>query len=327
MISSLQHLIINKRAQMPSFGWIFAIILGIAILFFAIFFVGRLIAGGGYQQAAELVYSFDILLNPFASIGGVGEVTLSKTISMPSEISLKMSCDDSGIGKQGISLRTRGAFGKWSEYTPEKGIYDKYIFTFSESEGKRFYVLSKSFELPFRVEDLIFIITEDIKYCFIDNEENIPSEIKNEFKALEIPNVKFGREQGEDCTSISFRSSQADIYVDCKGECNSGTVVKGEDELYFASSLLYGAIFSSPSMYKCNFNRLMERLSLLCEIYDEKAKKILDCQGVQAVRTKLNAFKNSIEKSDKMTSAKINALYDNSEELEDENTYASCQVF
>jgi hypothetical protein len=238
-----------------------------------------------------------------------------------------MSCDDAGLGKQGISLKTKGAFGKWSEFTPEKSIYDKYIFSLSQSEGKRFYVWGKSFELPFRVEDLIFIIPEKEKYCFIDAEESIPSEIKNELKALDIPNVKFGDEEG--CTSISFRDDNADIYVDCEDNCKYGAVNKGNATLPFASSLIYGAIFSSPSTYKCNFNRLMKRLSLLCEIYDEKAKNLRGCAGVSDVKISLDDFKRSID-SISMTGNKtidIRKLYDDAEDLADDNTYASCQVF
>ena len=237
-----------------------------------------------------------------------------------------MSCDDAGLGKQGISLKTKGAFGRWSDFTPEKSIYDKYIFFLSQSEGKLFYVWGKSFELPFRVEDLIFIIPEKEKYCFIDAEGSIPSDVRNELRALEIPNVKFkpGGEAG--CTSISFVSRAADIYVECNGDCKNGMVKKGNETLFFASSLVYGAIFSSPSIYKCNFNRLMKRLSLLCEIYDEKAS-LTDCSGVSAVQTKLKTFKNSIGMTEDMTSEKIKKLYDDAEALKDENTYASCQVF
>lgn len=83
----------NSKKGVMEFNWIFVVIVGAFILFLAFFFIGRLTSTQKFAEETELVKNFDILLNPFTSIGGIGKITLAKTIEMPQTVQINQTCD------------------------------------------------------------------------------------------------------------------------------------------------------------------------------------------------------------------------------------------
>ena len=120
----------NNKAQGMQFGWLFAIIIGAAILFFAIYFAGKLIGSGTYQAEAEIARSLDILLNPFASIGKA-DVSLSKPLALPQKTIVNFSCD-----AEKDSQRISVTIGKGNPFGYD--IKNKYIFS-DDFTGKNIY--------------------------------------------------------------------------------------------------------------------------------------------------------------------------------------------
>jgi hypothetical protein len=251
----------RKGALDISFGWLFAIIAGAVILFLAIYFSTKLINNGQETVSAETGKQLGILLDPLETNFESSQTT---SIIIPAETRIHNTCNEFGsFGEQLIQLDQK-SFGKWVKTTTSVKFENKYIFSESELEGKKFYVFSKSFEFPFKVADLIYMTSSLNRYCFV----NAPSEIENELNNLNQSNLAT-----ENCSSkdikVCFGNGNCNITVDY----NSGTVEKDGESVHFAgkgedsTSLMYAAIFSNKDVYECQLSRLMLRLKELTTIY------------------------------------------------------------
>lgn len=315
----------NKKAQMPEFNWIFVIIVGAVILFLAVMFSGKLIKTSTYQQSAELLPAFDVLLNPFSSVGN-----LVKTIRLQNEVIVEINCsrnNENLLGSEKIRTKSKGAFGKWSEFTDfPYAFYDKYVFA-DQLEGKTFYVFSKPFEMPFKIDEMIYMTYEN--YCFV----NAPADIEQELTAIELETLKVGECSENDKRVCFGGATGCEITViGDDANYNTGHVEKTEKNvekrLYFASkSLMYGAIFASSSNYNCNFARLMERLKQLTSIYKRKADTLTikgcNMMAISGLIEKLGSKANIV----KGPGADKKTLYDAAQELENLNVAITCPVF
>jgi len=256
-----------RKAQFE-FGWLFALIIGAMILFMAVFFAGKIFKTGTYLTETEILRNFDIILNPFSSVGSIASLTLSKPVEMPYQTELKIGCIESGTNQgQEIMLRQfeKGRAGEWTSYT----IRNKYIFAPSNLSGKTFWVFSKPLELPWRVDDLIYMISED--YCFI----GAPSNIQDELNRINASKIHL-----DDCTAnmkevCFYPTSCNDIQVNYA----SKTVSKiAEPNYYFADdATMYAAIFSDKKIYDCNMQRILSRLKIQAEIYSAWASSLTGC--------------------------------------------------
>ena len=288
----------NKKG-MIEFNWIFVLIIGAVILFIAVFFVGKLIGTQQYASNTELAKNFDILLNPFASIGGMGTVTLAKTIQMPQTTQINQSCS---VKDRRITmyLRSESSTGKkWGEWGLPNQIYNKYIFSNAFMQAKTFEVFSMPLNLPFRIDDLIFIMDKD--YCFV----NAPAEVKGEIGMVNLSKLRFV-DSTNDCKAgsieVCFETSGCDIRVvgDCTTttttDCNKfdyGYISKKGKLDYATTPMMYAAIFSDQKMYDCEMKMIKERLDGLIEIYKQKAV-ILAEQGcrTEELQTALEHLKS-----------------------------------
>ncbi|GAI35966.1 unnamed protein product, partial [marine sediment metagenome] len=200
-------------------------------------------------------------------------------------------------------------------------------------KGKKFCLLSKPFVLPFRVDDLIYVIAQD--YCFV----NAPDEIKEELQVMNKSGCRFIEfksskvECKEDSKTVCFETKGCDINVEgvpcgedeeCEGY-KYGVVNKDGKILSFVTdSLLYAAIFSDSKTYKCNFERLMYRLSLLCDIYNERASKLMGrgCNMKDIGQLVISLGDESVE-----ARPEVSELYSSAQDLADKNYYLGCPLF
>lgn len=305
--------VMKKKGQLNiSFGWLFAIIVGITILILTIYGVTKLIKGGGDIQQAVGAKDFGIALN-------VLETGFESASSVPFTRSLDTRiynrCNPSGnFGKQGIRL-SEFSFNEWSPSGLEVSFENKYIFSDKIVEGKQFYLFSKPFEFPFKVADLIYLTSSEEKYCFDFNGapfemEDIEEEITQMGQANLAPNctkpnqikICFGR--GSDC-NITVKSN----YVEKNG-----------DELSFkGDALMYAAIFSDKRNYDCQVERLLKRTKSLALLYGEKAR-LMSQRGCDTnLESDLTWLSNIPEKSD---ISKITV-----EDIGDKNYYAECKLW
>lgn len=261
----------NKKAEF-SFVWLFAIIAGISILLLAIYGAMKIGEGIRFQTDSEVAKTLSIITDPLQAGPFEGKYS---SIQFSKQTRIDNICSDYNFGTNEISVSTESSVGeKWTVAGVPTKISNKYLFSTLE-EGKTFYIFSKSFKLPFKVADLLFMTTKD--YCFISTPEYISEEIVN----LNIPNIKVGGTQN--CTENSIRVcfESGDCNITIHGNCNAnycetpydtGIVQKGSDSLYYSGNLMYGAIIAEKEDYECNVKRLLFRASSISDLLSKKGE-------------------------------------------------------
>ena len=309
----------NKKGQLNiSFGWLFAIIVGAVIIFLAILLATKVIKIGQSEEQAVGAKELGILLNPL-------EIGFGSAISIPLPLKVETrifnKCSVSGnFGKQGIQT-SEFSFNKWSAPGVESSFENKYIFSKAPyTEGKKFYIFSKPFEFPFKVSDLIYLTSENEKYCF----NNAPENIAEEILQLNQANLAANCSKTDDKTiKVCFKSAEnCDINVNY----NSKYAQKDKDKFYFEEdSLMYAAIFSDKEIYECQVERLMKRAKQLAELYKEKELLLSqkNCAGELAVD--LDLLISRLENAEDYRV--INDVADLVEEIKNKNEYTECALW
>jgi len=264
--------------QIP-FSWVFAIIVGIFILFLAIYFAVKMIDSGSSEIDAATSKQIDVLMNPLETSFESSETT---TMVLPSETRIYSKCDNDGnFGNQIIQVSQK-SFKKWSKPSLEIKSNNKYIFADEFVEGKKFYLFSVPFDYPFKVANLIILTSKE--YCFL----NAPSEIEDE---ITQENIEFDEDEcAEESVKVCFSGG-----YDCDIEVNIGqeNVEKDGEKLYFTGNLIYGAIFGDKEVYECQVRRLMQRTEQLASLYWDKAAFVSQ-RGCSSILTSdLLSLKNS----------------------------------
>lgn len=264
-----------KRGQF-NFSWLFALIVGAAILFLAIYGAMRIADTSRFQADTEVAKKIEILTDPLQA--GFAEGSYGK-IEFQSETRVNNICLDGDFGKNDVSVSTRSRIGEeWNLAGGAISIHNKYLFSKEATQGEEFYVFSKPFELPYKISDLTIMMTG--QYCFV----GAPVEIEEEISGLNIPNIKTENCTGEE-TRVCFGSScNGDVTVigTCVSGCDSifeeGYVEMGSRKNYFVGNLMYAAIFSDSEVYDCNVQRLMYRGASIAEVLGKKAE-LMDSRG------------------------------------------------
>ena len=274
------------------FGWLFALIVGMFILFLAIYLSIKLINTENTAQNAELAKGIGILTDPLET--GFEEGSVSN-LNLATNTRIYNKCEDYGtFGRQIIST-SQQSFGKWTEIGVDVSFYNKYLFSENYIEGKNFYIFSKPFEFPFKIADLIYIIPSGQQYCFVEAPNDISKEISD--LGLNILNVKNFNNCPKTSVKVCFDSSGCDILV----KINEKSVTKQSEKVFYINNaLMYAAIFSDKEIYECQLKRLMERTSVLSSIYDQKAILVsqkncrtnIDLTGLNNLAS---SFNNSID--------------------------------
>lgn len=256
---------ISKRAQLNiSFGWLFAIIIGAAILALTIYGVTKMVKTSGSEQQIIGAKDLGILLNPLET----GFESASSTpLTTNVDTKIYNDCNEAGdFGTQKLSL-SEYTFKEWGPPGGKISFKNKYIFSKNIVEGKNFYVLSKPFSFPFKVSDIMILTSSKDKYCFDNAPQKIEEEILNLNQINLAPNCS-----GEysNYTKVCF-SDNCEIMVNL----NENIVKKGNENLDFYVldndySLMYAAIFSDKENYDCQIQRLLKRTKILAELYNEK---------------------------------------------------------
>jgi len=249
-----------------SFPWMFAIIVGIAILFFTIYGLTKLIGTEETIQDVQTSKELGILLNPLET--GFEEAR-SSALAFPVNTRVHNLCTDFGdFGKQTIQISQQSLGGEWTKTTVDVNFKNKYIFSLDPIEGKTMNMFSKPFEFPFKISDLIFMTSDSDVYCFKDS----PGDIEDELKNLNQNNLLV-----ENCTEDHINVCFAGGTVCDIGVSYAGKYVEkdGEKSYFETDTLMYAAIFSEKSVYECQLKRLMKRVASLSKIYQDKASFVL----------------------------------------------------
>src|SRR3989344_1302341 len=207
---------LNKGGFEIGFGWIFSILVGAIIIFLAIFATTRIIDVERFEIDTEAGQEIGILLTPLET---GADSSRSSKITMPVETRIFTECFNEGnFGVQEISVSTKSGIGKeWQDAGFPSIFHNKYLFSDSENEGRIFAVFAKPFEMPFKIADLTFVISEKEKYCFFRASDDIEEDILR----IGIDNfvvVENLASCPRESKRVCFDSSECDINVDENGK-------------------------------------------------------------------------------------------------------------
>ncbi len=308
----------TKRGALEiSFGWLFALIAGAIIIFFAIYFSSKLINTEKETVSAETGKEIGILLNPLETGFESSQTT---SISIPADTRIHNTCDKSGtFGRQFIQLDQKN-FGKWTKTDVNVFFENKYIFSAEEIEGRKFYIFSKPFDFPFKIADLFYMTSANERYCFVD----APDEINNEIIDLNQSNLVTECPSSDSSSiRVCFGGGNCNVTVDY----GSGIVEKNGEAMHFAGTeedskaLMYAAIFSNKDVYECQLKRLMLRLKEISLIYRDKelVTKSKGCdENLGADLSELSDIASNFESSEELgvVKMKIDTVYDKNQARE-----------
>lgn len=318
-----------KKAQIE-FAWIFAVIVGTIILFFAFYFVGTKLLSQKYEETTVEAQSLDILLNPFSQLGEIAAATATP-LALQQPYNLTLECiNNENIGYNEITLSKKGTTGI------SRIVYDKYIFVEQNLETKKFQAISMPFEMPWRVADIIILWPYDKKYCFKNAPTFVKEKLGNETtEGLNIPSIYFDSTSysscPEDATKVCFgTNTNCDIKVQITNTAQKfGSTTKEGKTIYFASeALMYASIFSDPEIYKCNVQRLASRLYFQTSVYEEKAIT-LSQRGCSASFNllPLKTAAENIVRGAGVTSDNLQSLSTAAQTIKQQNEIADCDLF
>mgnify|MGYP000153168668 CR=1 FL=1 len=304
------------------FAWLFAIIVGAAILFLAFYFIGTHLLSQQMQKETLQAQYFEAVLNPLSYLGSIGAVSI-----MPFELNepswLNVSCEEPSevtvLGWNEISIKT-----KEERAGLTRKSYDKYLFidyNHFKEKVRKVNSLTISFEMPWRVADLTMLWPAEKTYCFVNDSTEIQElqellqsdleESEESTKSSELPPILFKGSYGECPTksiTVCYSAADCDIIINEKMK-----IVEKEEERavkYAGKALLLAAIFSSPDLYECNVKRLAKRLLLQIEVYRNKAERA----GMN-----LDSLKQPIEEISRGNFNGLNALENVAESLKAQN--------
>jgi len=273
---------VKKASIEISFGWIFAIIIGAVIIFFAIFTVTKFISLGQTESTTKASSSISTLLAPLENSF---DETNTLSVSYPVNTRLITRCSNFGsFGFQEFSI-SQESYKKWSSPSQNTRIQNRYLFANKTTQGKNFIFFSKNFDFPFSVAQLIYLIPEDQKYCFL----NPPSQINEEIRSIGLQNF-YTTNCPENSLKVCFHSApNCNITIDY----SQGILKKDGTEIFFPTdSFMYGGIFSDALTYECQSKRLVQRLKSLTELYQKKALNLNEQGCMVDVTIELNELNN-----------------------------------
>lgn len=316
----------RKKGFEFSFAWIFAIIAGVVILFFAIYGVSKIIGTGKGYVSATTCKQLTIVFEPMEVGLASGKSNIAR---LKEETKIYNDCFSEGdFGRQKFSCAIKSGLKDWSEKWPDGGmpVPNKYVFSEYEEEGKEIYFFSRAFEMPWKVSEIIFLSTS--QYCFV----NAPEEVEKEVLGLNLQNIKVNNcssgnikvcfDSGSDC-DIMVRG-QCSGALDCESDYDYGVVEKGEESIFYTGSLMYGAIFSDKGIYECNVKRLMKRLRQQALLFkDESSLLTVKCGSVaSASLIRLANAANSLKELEDLF-----VVYNQGKQVDDENEAAECKLW
>ena len=308
----------NKKGFEFGFGWLFAIIVGAAIIFIAIYATVQLVNLNKDIQNTEAAYELNSLLT---SVTTNLDSQKESRIFFNTETRMYNECDNIGsFGHQAVSVSIKSGIGKeWQDPAEQARSYTKYIFSSKVEEGKELRMFVVPFNLPFKIADLIIAWNENKNYCFVDASEDL----KNDLEILNSENFNF-TDDVEECKKDSkkvcfYNADGCDIIVE------ENRVRKDRKSLYYTGNLIYGAIFSDPEIYECQVKRLMKRASSLSLLYIDKTRMLAIRGCSSTLEPELTSFSNQAMRLN--SSIELNGIIQVAQEMEDKNDLLLCNLW
>src|SRR3989344_6003333 len=340
----------KDKKGMEVFHWILIMIVGAVILLFGVIFAGK--SGGVEQQKQNVlvVEYLEMFFNPFTSVGAIAD-SFGKKVSLPYEIDAELRCEG---GKEFLFV---GSGGKISS---EK--IENFVYTPSKIKARELFVLTKSFEIPFRVTDLIFTFDSGQKFCVIYDEQDagqadFVDQLKGDIEGrLVDAQGNFAYCQDIGCCMvagstriISLNAQKGDVNLVPQGAdgegfsfgevtwaaqgaqgSGQGAASAGRKSVFVSSALAEAAIFSDYPLYSCNLRRLMSKTGSVSDIYSEKANylgaiaqpQVCNYNALRGDLQQIKPLAGSVGSAQSLSSAR--ALNGAAQEFETKNMELPC---
>ena len=310
---------INKRGFEFSFTWLFVILVGLAIIFIALYVSSNLLDTSANEYQTQTAAELGALLNPLeTSLASQA----SYTITLPEETRIYNRCyPDGAFGVQEIRTSVRSGLGKeWPTPGGPHSFSNKYLFSSNVVQGSKLHFFVVPLNMPYKVGDVIVLY--DRPYCMVAPPRAIEEDIQS--LGMELINVSETKSAcPRDSLTVCFDGSRCDINVQIVGDGLSGIVTKNKTSMNYYGSLIYGAIFSDPVLYDCQTMRLRKRAAYLAELYEGKSA-ILSSEGCSSgMESDLRVYGATLLDSRK-TLGEIGAYSDS---LMEANDKLSCSLF
>jgi hypothetical protein len=322
----------SKRAAIElSFSWIFAIIAGTFIILMAIYATTRFVQTSQYAQYSESAKNLGNLLNPV--VNGVTSA-YSTRIEFKKTTRIYLGCYETStnsplFGRQTIAFSEESGFlKKWTNPGANITRYNKYIFSDSMEQGKKFYIFSKPFYAGYRVDDLVYLTAK--KYCFV----GMPDSIKEEIESINPGNFNISNniQTCKDMVGVCFGFTAPGCNISVMPsiedpeDYSTGMVKKDDNSAlqFYGPALMYAAIFSSSGIYECNIKRLGNKIFALGQIYKEEVNlvKAKNCNSV------IPPYIENIQRlCINITSLKLKSIYTNAKLMDNENCRSDCRIY
>jgi hypothetical protein len=280
----------SKRGEVEvQFNWILVLVAG-AFIFAFFFGIIQWVKENSEQSSTTTTSTY---LDSILTGSAVKEETVNK-VTLPIE-KIEFWCNRYKI--EGISS--------------SKNIRNKIIFSPSRIEGKDLVTWAVSWNVPFRVANLLMISSPQVRYIFFGDEnddlfkylkESFPKELtpefnpptplqnENNFKVRIIYVNKnpdpshasiFNVMAGEDVTALKISAQSADqdnaeiqFYkkIPPVSQGSPSSFSSLGTSYFFARALLMGAIFSEvPEEYLCSVGKSIERLAKVASVYAQRS--------------------------------------------------------
>ncbi len=302
----------DKRGLEVSFSWMFAIIVGAVILFLAVYAAVALLNTKDFEYDTKVAAELDALLSGFGTKVESGRYS---SIELSTNTRVFNTCYEDGIfGEQRLGVSADTGLGS-KQGGVESVSKDSYIFSSKTEEGKKLYVFAKTFEMPYKVADILFVYSEP--YCFV----RAPAEIEEEVTQLGLPLINITQSPSE-CPKksivVCFFDGNCDINV------LNDVADKNGERLSYREELIYGTIFADKKIYECQVSRLMKRTGQLALIYAAKAS-FLSAEGCGGnLQNELLSYSNFVKNK---TSGSLDAVYESAQDLRRKNDALNCRLF
>jgi len=275
----------NKKGIEITFSWIFAIIAGTLIFLFFVGFAAENMDLFGKLTAMRVSEEMN------SAFTGLKTGLVSTSLSFNKEVKLQFKC----IGEKKEKLIVG--------YRSGKNLYDNLVFSPEELNGNEFLLMTKSWNVPYKVDNFIFISDKNRKF-FLDGDvpdgliDNLPDDFKVLFNTLKGNANKIVNfvSSGSKCDNtvngneinINYQKDSSDnFYGTICGKDSKGTSWALD---FYGDAMIYAAIFGDQ--FDCLYPLMEEKFKIMRDVYLQKISSITGCDkgGLQSAITNMDTI-------------------------------------
>lgn len=267
----------KKKSQISiQFSWIFILIAGAIILIFFIGIIYKQKAVSETRLAGTVATDLEaILTGARISTGTVNVIQIPK-------IEATFTCDEMGDSWFGVD---------WEKTGIKKSLPIEVVFAPNLIKGKELITWALDFSAPFKVTNFLYLTSPEIRYIFVNPDEEIYEDFPEETTKEEVltmagisdkNNYKvkfifFDQAPGtvpaplqhmpnKDITAIKITGKTIEFF-----EKENSRFKSTGQTFYITKPMLYAAIFAEDKIYyECNLKKAFKALNIVATVYADR---------------------------------------------------------